>query len=80
LTKEQFDTYEATQIQASNIELIRLYLNTSLLSTFIAQDKFFKFNGTLLHQKDREYVVSVALSKNNGVIYFGKNISFSSMV
>jgi len=55
---------------------MRLYLNSPLKTTFIAQDNCFKFNGTLLHQKDKECIVSVALTKNNGNLYFAKNIKF----
>lgn len=59
---------------------MRLYLNSPLKSTFIAQDNCFKFIGTLLHQNGKEIIVSVGLAKNNGNIYFAKNVTFPSLL
>ena len=59
---------------------MRFYLISPLKSTFIAQDNCFKFNGTVIHRKDKEYVVGVGLTKNNGNIYFAKNVSFPQML
>ena len=55
---------------------MRLYLNCPLKSTFIVQDNCCKLIGTLLHQKDQECVVSVGINKNNGTMYFAKNVEF----
>jgi len=59
---------------------MRFYLNCPLKSTFIAQDSCFKFTGTLLHQKDKECIVAVNLTKNNGNIVFAKNVTFAEVV
>ena len=59
---------------------MRFYLNTPLKSTFIAQENSFKFNGTLLHQKDKEFVVSLSLHKVNGNMYFAQNVKFPQLL
>lgn len=59
---------------------MRFYLNSPLKSTFIAQDNCFKFTGTVIHQKDKECVIGVGLTKNNGNIYFAKNLAFPQIL
>jgi hypothetical protein len=62
-----------------SIDLIRFYFNSPLKSTFISQDGFLKFTGALLHEKGAECIISVAISKNNGVMYFCKGLEWPSV-
>lgn len=39
-----------------------------------------QFVGTLLYEKGEERIVSLQTSKNNGVMYFAKNMSIKSMI
>ena len=52
LEKEGFDEYEASQIKVNNVDLLRLYFNSPLKSSFVAADGLIRFNGSLLYQKD----------------------------
>ena len=59
---------------------MRFHLHSSLKSTFIAQDGFFKFTGAIHHQKENQCLVSLGIIKNNGIMYFSKNMEFGDIM
>ena len=51
-----------------------MYLNSIVKSTFVAYDAFLKFTGVLLYESGPKYLISLGVMKNNGNIYFAKNM------
>lgn len=55
-------------------------LVTSFKATFIAQDGYFKFAGTLVHEKDKECIVLIPMAKANGNLIFAKGLAIDKLV
>lgn len=49
LTKEEFDNYEASQVSANGISVLRLTFTCPLRSTFLAQDGWLRVTGQLVY-------------------------------
>ena len=67
-------------MKVSNIALLRLYFNSALKSSFITNEGYIRLIGNLLHEKERECLIAVSTTKNNGAMYFSKNMSFESII
>lgn len=67
-------------MKVTNIALLRLYFNSALKSSFIASEGYMRLIGLLLYEKDEECLIAVSTTKNNGVMYFSKNMSFESII
>lgn len=59
---------------------MRFYLSSPLKSTFVAQDGFLRFTGTLVHDKAGECIVSVSTMKSNGQVFFCKGLEWASVL
>jgi hypothetical protein len=59
---------------------MRFYLSSPLKSTFVAQDGFLKFTGTLVHDRSPECIVSVPTMKTNGHVFFCKGLEWAPIL
>ena len=77
LTEEDFDNYEASEQFIRDINLIRFYLKSLMKSSFTAYNSFLKFYGNILYENGARVIISLGVMKNNGIMYFGKNIEIN---
>lgn len=44
---------------------------------FVSYENYMKFTGSLLYEKEDQYLISLGIMKSNGNIYFGHNLKLA---